>query len=133
LSRASKAICTVPHERWDVDDWYIEGAVQPGKTNTRHGGFLAGVGQFDALHFRIPPSEAICMSPSQCQLLQHTEQALSGAEVEGQQVAVCIGSCHHDFERLQRSAEVGTPYITTGTATSVLAGYAPAMGFVLMC
>lgn len=121
LARAAEAICITP--RWDVDEWCVD-AVQSGKASTRHGGLLTAVGEFDAPHFGISPGEAKTMSPSQCLLLQHTERALGAAEAAGLPVAVCVGSCHHDCERLQRSAEVGTPYMTTGTATSVLAGCA---------
>ena len=61
------------------------------------------------------------MSPSQRLLLQHTAQVVHGVLDPG--MGVYVGSCHHDFERLQVTKTIpSSPYNVTGTASSVLAG-----------
>jgi hypothetical protein len=120
LATAGNAICTVPAQRWSLDEWYSPEPAA-GKTYTQHGGFL-GVGvveAFDAELFKITFTEARVMSPAQRLLLRHAKQALG--ELRSGDYAVYVGSSHHDWERLHHT-QVDSPYSTTGTATSVLAG-----------
>ena len=99
---------------------------------TQHGGFLApGVVEvFDPKFFGMSAAEAQAASPAQRLLLELAVRALGTADFHSQQVAVCVGSCHHDWERLQCKQEgsLGTPYSTTGVATSVLAGWVALLG-----
>ena len=64
LNNGIDAITEVPANRWDIDAFYdpIQGA--PGKMNTRFGGFLEDVDQFDPDFFRITPREAQRIGPS---------------------------------------------------------------------
>ncbi|HLP60676.1 MAG TPA: beta-ketoacyl synthase N-terminal-like domain-containing protein, partial [Candidatus Deferrimicrobium sp.] len=57
------AITQVPPDRWDADFYYSSNPELPGKMNTRWGGFLKQVDQFDAHFFGISPREAIRMDP----------------------------------------------------------------------
>src|SRR5690348_1649250 len=47
------AIGEIPPDRWNIDSFYHPQADSPGKTNTRWGGFLDGIDQFDAGFFGI--------------------------------------------------------------------------------
>ena len=130
LTSTREAISTIPIERWDLRVWYDPTPGTPGKMYTQYGGFLSdGVVQnFDSSFFGLPVGESRVMSPSQRLVLEHTAQALyvggcTLADVKGKQIAVYGGSCHHDWERIHsRSTQTSSPYITTGVATSVLAG-----------
>src|SRR5690349_3555114 len=51
LTEGRDAITTVPAERWDIDAYYHENPLTPGKTNIRWGGFLKDIDKFDAGFF----------------------------------------------------------------------------------
>ncbi|MFW6096896.1 MAG: AMP-binding protein, partial [Chloroflexota bacterium] len=72
------AIGEVPADRWDVNAFYGANGDDPppGKMNTRWGGFLDGVDQFDPHFFGISPREAERMDPQQRLLLEVAWEAL---------------------------------------------------------
>nr|WP_317134464.1 beta-ketoacyl synthase N-terminal-like domain-containing protein [Leptolyngbya sp. 7M] len=51
LCRGGDAITEVPPDRWDIDQFYDPTPGRPGKMNTRWGGFLDQVDQFDPQFF----------------------------------------------------------------------------------
>ena len=53
LCQGVDAISEVPIERWDVTGFYSQDMLQPGKMNTRWGGFLEQVDRFDTQFFGI--------------------------------------------------------------------------------
>ncbi len=69
------AITEVPRTRWDIDAYHDA----PGKMNTRWGGFLEAVDEFDAEFFGIAPREARAMDPQQRLLLEVAWEALETA------------------------------------------------------
>ncbi len=51
LSQGVDAVREVPQDRWNIDDYYDPDPTAPGKMNTRWGGFLKRVDDFDAEFF----------------------------------------------------------------------------------
>ncbi len=82
------AITEVPTSRWDVEAFYDPTPGTPGKMNTRWGGFLEQVDQFDSQFFSIAPREAATMDPQQRLLLEVAWEALEDAG----QIPNCLAS-----------------------------------------
>lgn len=123
------AIQEVPSDRWDVDAYYAADPEAPGRMNTRWGGFLDRVGDFDAAFFGISPREARAMDPAQRILLESAWHALENANIppsllRGSATGVFIGTRGADYFQGQTNwaPEDATRYFATGNAASTLAG-----------
>jgi acyl transferase domain-containing protein/acyl carrier protein len=124
------AITEVPSDRWDINAFYNPDPAVPGKMNTRWGGFLEGVDQFDPLFFGISPREAGGMDPQQRLLLEVAWEALEDAgqaphRLAGTHTGVFIGIGGIDYSQLQVRYgdfpfDIGA-YTGTGNAHSVAA------------
>ena len=104
LSDGVDAITEVPPDRWDLARYYDPDPDAPGKMNTRHGGFLAGVDRFDPHFFNISPREALSMDPQQRLLLEVSWEALEHAaqspeKLEGGRTGVFVGICNADYRQ----------------------------------
>lgn len=127
LSRGGNAITEVPPDRWEIDQFYDPIPGRPGKMNTRWGGFLAQVDQFDPQFFGISPREASSMDPQQRLLLEVAWEALeaSGQVVErlaGSSTGVFIGISSSDYRQIfQGGYDCLDPYMSTGNAFSIAA------------
>jgi myxalamid-type polyketide synthase MxaE and MxaD len=121
------AIREVPADRFDQHAFYDADPTVPGKMNTRWGGFLTQVDQFDPHFFGISPREARRMDPQQRLLLEVTWEALQDAgqvpeRLAGSQVGVFIGIATNDYGRLQwDELERIDAYAGTGNALSIAA------------
>ena len=82
------AITEVPADRWDAAGLYDERADQPGTVNTRWGGFLDGVDQFDAGFFGISPREATQMDPQQRMFLETAWEVLCNERFDQHTITV---------------------------------------------
>ncbi|MCI0581190.1 MAG: polyketide synthase dehydratase domain-containing protein, partial [Chloroflexi bacterium] len=96
------AITEVPPDRWEPGAYYDPDLATRGKMNTRWGGFLGGVDQFDAVFFGLSSSEAASMDPQQRLLLEVTWEALEQAglsprAVAGSRTAVYVGIGSNDY------------------------------------
>ena len=108
LRNGVDTITEVPPERWDIDRFYDPKPATPGKMNTRWGGFLDEIDQFDASFFGISPREAERMDPQQRLLLEVAWESLEDAGIapsrlSGSQTGVFIGIAHYDYARLLAS------------------------------
>src|SRR5271157_1320092 len=121
------AIREVPADRFDQHAFYDPDPAAPGKMNTRWGGFLGQVDQFDSNFFGISPREASRMDPQQRLLLEVSWEALQDAgqvpeRLAGTQTGVFIGIATNDYGRLQWNdlARIDA-YAGTGNALSIAA------------
>ena len=121
------AIREVPADRFDQHAFYDPDPAAPGKMNTRWGGFMGQVDQFDPNFFGISPREALRMDPQQRLLLEVTWEALQDAgqvpeRLVGTQAGVFIGIATNDYGRLQWNDLEGIDaYAGTGNALSIAA------------
>lgn len=127
LEEGRDGITEVPSDRWDIDAFYDDDADTPGKMNTRYGGFLENVHDFDAAFFGIAPREAISMDPQQRLLLEVSWEALEHAGIapdrlSGSLTGVYIGMCTTDHFRLVGTATELDAYMATGNMMSPAAG-----------
>ncbi|MEH2080432.1 MAG: polyketide synthase, partial [Nostoc sp.] len=127
LRNGVDAITEVPKERWDIDALYDPKPATPEKMNTRWGGFLELVDQFEPSFFGISPREAEPMDPQQRLLLEVTWEALENAAIvppklAGSRTGVFIGICNADYHRLlyQNILRING-HSGTGTAFSIAA------------
>ncbi|WP_308102921.1 beta-ketoacyl synthase N-terminal-like domain-containing protein [Lentzea sp. CC55] len=108
LTGGVDAVSEIPRDRFDIDDWYSTEPA-PGRTISRHGGFLADVRGFDAEFFGISPREARAMDPQQRLLLEVAWEALEDAGIRpsglaGRRVGVFVGQATAEYGKASRNA-----------------------------
>ncbi|MDZ4344458.1 MAG: beta-ketoacyl synthase N-terminal-like domain-containing protein [Candidatus Binatia bacterium] len=127
LREGVDAITEVPAERFNLHAFYDPDPAIPGKMNTRWGGFLDQVDQFDPHFFGISPREALRMDPQQRLLLEVTWEALEDAgqapeRLTGTRTGVFIGISTNDYSRIQfNDLSCIDAYAGTGNAMSIAA------------
>ncbi len=119
-------ISEVPESRWDIDAYYDPDKTKPGKANTRWGGFLQDIDQFEPQFFGIAPKEAVTMDPQQRLLLEVAWETLEDAgqipeQLKGSKTGVFIGIGTHDYSIMLWQQPVSEPYATTGTGNCIAA------------
>ncbi|MFS0518988.1 type I polyketide synthase [Nostoc sp. UIC 10607] len=121
------AITEVPLSRWNIEAFYDPDTTKPDKMNTRWGGFLEQVDQFDAQFFGISPREAVSMDPQQRLLLEVTWEALEDAmlipqSLSGTRTGVFIGISSHDYYEMFVENRIGfDAYAATGNNNCIAA------------
>jgi polyketide synthase PksJ len=120
LRRGVDAVTEYPSERRRAGDRVAE-------ANGHPGGFIEGVGQFDAHFFSVSPREAPHLDPQQRLLLEVAWEALenagqSPAKLAGSQTGVFVGIGNSDYRLLRTGEhESRAPYAATGTSYSIAA------------
>ena len=122
LCQGMEAVREVPPERWNIDEYFDADPAAPGKVNTRRGGFLERVDEFDAEFFGISPREAIRVDPQHRILLEVSWEALEDAGIVAGDIAqtkagVYIGVIGNDYALLQ-SRDLRDVDVFSGTGCS---------------
>lgn len=130
LETGSDAISQVPGDRWDIDQVFDSDPAAPGKMNSRWGGFIDSIDQFDPGFFAISPREASQMDPQQRLVLEVAWEAiedsgLTKTDLAGSHAGVFVGVHSHSSDYLL--SQYADPdaidiYTGTGTAHNVIAG-----------
>jgi acyl transferase domain-containing protein/acyl-CoA synthetase (AMP-forming)/AMP-acid ligase II/surfactin synthase thioesterase subunit/acyl carrier protein len=124
------AISEVPAERWDNALFYDPRPAIPGKVNTKWGGFLSGIDQFDAAFFGISAKEAAELDPQQRLLLETTWRLFENAGLkmeafEKTDTGVFVGISTNDYlyTKIKQTPGMETfgAYSGLGNANSIAA------------
>ncbi|MEJ2668998.1 MAG: polyketide synthase, partial [Gammaproteobacteria bacterium] len=127
LCEGVDAIREVPPERWHHEAFYSANPQSPGKTVTRHGGFLQNIDEFDPTFFGISPREAAFIDPQQRLLLELAHEAFEDAGIRWQSLqarntGVFVGIFIHDYQHiLLRDRTTLGAHTGTGVAMSLAA------------
>ncbi|QSQ25573.1 KR domain-containing protein [Pyxidicoccus parkwayensis] len=115
LARGECSIREVPRDRWDPALFYSP-EPGPGRTNSKWGGFIDGIDQFDPGYFRINESLAVQMDPLQRLMLEtsllatldagYTREELSNRRV-GVYVGTRVGNYMGRIEQPEKTTIVG--------------------------
>ncbi|MEM7581236.1 MAG: polyketide synthase, partial [Cyanobacteria bacterium P01_A01_bin.80] len=128
LSNGIDAISEVPADRWDINAYFDNDAETPGKINTRYGGFVKQLYEFDAAFFGISPREAVSLDPQQRLLMEVSWEALENAgiipTIQGSKTGVFVGISSNDYSQQLLTREVTEidAYLATGNSHSTAAG-----------
>jgi phthiocerol/phenolphthiocerol synthesis type-I polyketide synthase B len=103
LAAGRDVVGTIPNDRMDIERYLGSAAGAAGKFNTRYGGYLEAIEQFDAAFFGIAPRDAERMDPQHRILLELAWEALEDAgqdigSLEGSDAGVYVGAWTSDFE-----------------------------------
>ncbi|MFI8829334.1 type I polyketide synthase, partial [Streptomyces sp. NPDC053431] len=121
------AIGEFPDDRgWDLENLYDPEPGKPGKSYTRHGGFLDEATGFDAEFFGISPREAQSMDPQHRVLLETSWEVFEQAGIDpttlkGSRTGVFVGIAEESYLGLA-SPEEFQGYLMTGKLGSVASG-----------
>jgi mycoketide-CoA synthase len=125
VADARDVISDFPTDRgWDLGALFDPDPDARHKTYARTGGFVDGVGDFDAAFFGIAPSEALAMDPQHRMLLELSWEALERAGIDpsglrGSASGVFAGLIVQGYGMLAEEVE---GYRLTGMTSSVASG-----------
>ncbi|MEZ0022169.1 acyl transferase domain-containing protein/NAD(P)-dependent dehydrogenase (short-subunit alcohol dehydrogenase family)/acyl carrier protein [Kitasatospora sp. MAP12-15] len=129
VSEGREGMSDFPTDRgWDLEALFGGGPEGRSASAARQGGFLHGLGEFDAGFFGISPREALAMDPQQRLLLETSWEAFERAGVDagslrGSRTGVFVGTTGQDYATLvMNSREDVEGHASTGLANSVISG-----------
>src|SRR5690606_32752816 len=118
-------ISEIPPDRWDWKALYGDPTESANCSNVKWGGFIEGVGDFDARLFGISPREAKLMDPQQRLLMQYAWKAIEDAgyapaSLSGTNTGIFVATAPSGYGELaaKGGAEIEA-YSSTGTVGSV--------------
>ncbi len=96
-------VTEVPDDRWNWRELFGDPSDEPGKTNVKNAGFMAGIAEFDPAFFGISPREAISMDPQFRLLLQTVWATIEDAgyragDLAGTRTGVFVGVSTSDYK-----------------------------------
>ncbi|WP_051843933.1 type I polyketide synthase [Streptomyces sp. NRRL S-813] len=128
------SVTTVPVERFDVAADYDPAPGVPGKTASRHGGFVEDAFSFDHAFFGISPAEAKTVDPQQRMLLQVAWEALEHAGIRpsalaGTHAGVFVGQATAEYSEATHTAD--SPHVRDMVGSRLRAVTAGRLSFAL--
>ncbi|NOU16649.1 MAG: SDR family NAD(P)-dependent oxidoreductase [Bacteroidales bacterium] len=125
ISQGKNCISEVSQKRWNLSEYYSQGAVLPGKTNCKWMGFLEEYDLFDPLFFNISPIEAESMDPQQRLFLQTSWHSIEDAgynpkHLSGSKCGVFVGCSSNGYHQQSQKHQWSAQNLIGG-ATSILA------------
>ncbi|MCA9126961.1 MAG: SDR family NAD(P)-dependent oxidoreductase [Planctomycetales bacterium] len=129
LNEGLDGVSETPATRWSLQQFYAAGKALPGKTQSRWGGYVDAIDQFDPQLFGISPREAASMDPQQRMLLEVAYRAMEDAgqplsRVAGRPISVFVGISSFDYAVAGLSFQdrgVIDAYNNTGSSSSIAA------------
>ncbi len=127
LAAGKSSITEIPSERWNIENFYDANIDVPNRSNSKWGGFLNEIDQFDPLFFGMSPAEAEQMDPQQRLFLQEAwkvfEQAGYSTEaLAGSQCAVFVGASVGDYaNKIKQAGTDSGAHLLIGSNSSILA------------
>ncbi|KVC55856.1 type I polyketide synthase [Burkholderia stagnalis] len=128
LADGIDAVTEVPAARWDADAVYDPEPGAPGKTNSRWGGFVDGVDQFDRELFGLSERAASDTDPQHRLLLEAAWAAIEDAGIApdalaGSAAGVFVGISQSDYGRITLArTHDSSPFVSTGASPAVASG-----------
>ncbi len=132
LKAGRNCITEIPEERWDYRAYYDRDKQKEGKVNSKWGGFLEGVYQFDPLFFNISPHEAEIIDPQERLFLTcvhetledagYTKEACSRYRENGMEgnIGVFVGALFEEYQFYgAREQELGNMIALNGSLSSI--------------
>ena len=104
LVEGRDCIGEIPPERWDWRTLWGDPVKEPGRTNVKWGGFIDGIGAFDAGFFGLSAPEARAMDPQQRLLLTQAWRVIEDAgyaprSLSGSRTGVFVGIADTGYGR----------------------------------
>jgi acyl transferase domain-containing protein/SAM-dependent methyltransferase/acyl carrier protein len=128
LAEGRDVITTIPQDRWDWRLYFNSSADAPGAMYSVRGGYLEGMGGFDAGFFGIAPREAAMLDPQQRLLLETAWHALEDAAIRpgllrSSRTGIFVGLSNFDYFRavLEDDLRIDA-YAGSGNSPSMAAG-----------
>ena len=127
LRHGRNLVTEVPRERWIWEDYHGDPVKETNKSNSRWGGFMKQVDQFDPLFFGITPREAEMMDPQQRIFLETVWSAIEDAghkvsDLAGTRTGVFVGVSAKDYvDELALHGASLDGYSASGNSHSILA------------
>ncbi|MET3210645.1 UNVERIFIED_CONTAM: PfaD family protein [Paenibacillus sp. PvR008] len=132
LRDGKDCITEIPKDRWDHSLYFDPDKSKPGKTNSKWGGFIDGVDQFDPKFFNISPREAEIMDPQERLFLQTVYEALEDAGYTREMLAkhrglgldgnvgVYVGVMYEEYQLYgAEETTLGRPLALSGNPSSI--------------
>ena len=126
LSQGKSGITLVPANRWDYQAVFDGDVRAEGKTNSKWGGFVENIDQFDAAFFNISPMEASLMDPQQRLCLEESWKALENAgydeeSLQQKKVGIFMGMRPGDYQQALYQHDVSpSAYTLMGNDLAIL-------------
>jgi acyl transferase domain-containing protein/acyl-CoA synthetase (AMP-forming)/AMP-acid ligase II len=126
LEKGKCGITEIPAERWNINAFFDANPIKSGKMNTRWGGFIQNVLDFDADFFGMLPKETKYTDPQHRLLLELSYEALQHANITtksliGSRTGVFVGISSSDYAQLMHKNGQLTEYTGVGNAHSLAA------------